>query len=81
VVGPVRSDLETGRFAVQVCGFGLSQGRASRPIGRAWLCGGVGSFLRGVRGVARDLAFVPQVGGLVGAPSLLVRGLELRREL
>lgn len=79
VVGPVRSDLESGRFAVQVCGFGLAHGQASRPIGSAWLCGGVGSFLRGIRGVARDLAFIPH-GGMIGAPTLLVRGLELRRE-
>lgn len=80
VVGPVRSDVEGGRFAVEVCGFGLSQGQASRPIGSAWLCGGIGAFLRGILGVARDLAFIPQAG-MVGSPSLLVRGLELRREL
>ena len=79
-LGRVRIDFDADRFAVPVCGFSLVQGQARETIARSWLCGGVGALLRGIRGVARDLAFTPE-GAMVGAPSLLVRGLELRREL
>jgi hypothetical protein len=79
-LGPVRIDLDADRFAVPVCGFSLAQGKAHDTVARAWLCGGVGALLRGIRGVARDLDFIPE-GAMVGAPSLLARGLELRREL
>ena len=79
-LGAPRVDFESDRFAVPVCGFGLIRGQATVTVGRAWLCGGVGALLRGVRAVARDLAFVP-LDAMIGAPSLLVSGLELRREL
>ncbi len=81
VVGPATVDLEADRFAVEVCGFEVAQGAAQRSIGRVWLCGGVGALMRGVRAAARDLAFIPSGGGIVGAPTLLVSGLEIRREL
>ena len=79
-LGPVRIDFDADRFAVPVCGFGLVQGQARETVARSWLCGGVGALLRGIRGVARDLAFIPE-NAMVGAPSLLAGGLELRREL
>lgn len=79
-LGAPRVDFETDRFAVPVCGFELLRGQATATIGRAWLCGGVAAFLRGIRAVARDLTFLPK-DAMVGAPSLLVAGLELRRDL
>ncbi len=51
-------------------------GRWRRSRAR-WLCGGAGALLRGVQAVARDLAFLP-LDGMIGTPSLLVSGLELR---
>ncbi len=78
-VGAVRVEAGGERFRVPVCGFSLDRGRAVETVGSTWLCGTVGGFLRGVRGVARDLAFVP-AGGMIGSPSLLVGGLELRSQ-
>jgi hypothetical protein len=46
-------------------------------VAGAWLCGGIGTFLRGIAGVARDLTFQP-LDGMIGAPTVLVAGLELR---
>jgi predicted Zn-dependent protease len=76
--GPGRFDLAADRFALPVCGFAVRAGSASAPVAGAWLCGGIGSLLRGVVGVARDLAFQP-LDGMIGAPTTLVRGLELRK--
>ncbi len=70
-------DFNADRFALPVCGFAVQGGRSSAPVGGAWLCGGIGALLRGVQGVARDLAFFP-LDGMLGAPTLLVTGLELR---
>jgi PmbA protein len=77
VTGPGRFDLATDRFALPVCGFAVEAGRASAPVARAWLCGGIGTFLRGIVGVGRDLTFHP-LDGMIGSPTLLVTGLELR---
>lgn len=74
-----RVDFDGDRFALPVCGFAVQSGRATAPVGGAWLCGSLGAFLRGIQGVARDLTFFP-LSGLIGAPSLLVVGLEIRRE-
>jgi hypothetical protein len=41
------------------------------------LAGGIGALLRGVGAVARDLRFFP-LGGMIGAPTLLLTGLEIR---
>jgi len=79
-VGTPRVDPGADRFALEVCGFGLVQGRARSPLARGWLCGGIGALLRGVRAVGRDLTFLP-AGGMVGAPTLLLTGLEIRRAL
>jgi len=70
-------DFDADRFALPVCGFAVQGGRSSAPVGGAWLCGGIGALLRGVQGAARDLAFFP-LDGMLGAPTLLVTGLELR---
>ena len=70
-------DWNADRFALPVCGFAVQGGRSSAPVAGAWLCGGIGALLRGVQGAARDLAFFP-LDGMLGAPTLLVTGLELR---
>lgn len=79
--GSPRLDLPSMRFATPVSGFALEGGRAVAPIASAWLTGTVTGLLQGLLGVARDLTFFPGPAGLVGSPSVLVRGLELRREL
>ncbi len=76
--GAGRFDIDGDRFALPVCGFAVTSGRASAPVAKAWLCGSLGGFLRGIDAVARDLAFLP-LDGLLGAPTLLVTGLEIRR--
>ncbi len=76
-LGPARFDFDGDRLAVPVCGFALRGGRAAEPLTDTWLCGGIAALLQGVRAVADDLAFLP-LGGLVGSPTLLVGGLELR---
>lgn len=66
------------RFAAPVAGFALSGGRPTGPIAGAWLTGTVAGLLNGLVAVARDLTFSPVGDGLVGSPSVLVRGVELR---
>jgi len=75
--GPARVDLEGDRFELPVSGFSLRQGRAVEPFARAQLTGSVRALLQGVQGVARDLTFRPR-RGLLGSPTLLLAGLELR---
>lgn len=75
--GPGRFDLAADRFTLPVCGFAVQSGRASAPVAGAWLCGGIGTFLKGIAGVARDLTFHP-LDGMIGAPTVLAAGLELR---
>ena len=77
VTGGGRFDLGAGTFALPVCGFAVEAGRASAPVAGAWLCGGIGDFLQGIAGVGRDLTFQP-LAGMIGAPTLLASGLELR---
>jgi PmbA protein len=72
-------DLGRDRLALPVCGFLLAGGAARGPFRNGWLCGSITGFLRGVVGVARDLAFFP-LAGLLGSPTLRVSGLELRGE-
>lgn len=74
--GAGRFDLAADRFALPVCGFAVEAGRASAPISRAVLSGGIGAFLRGIVGVGRDLTFHP-LDGMIGAPTVLATGLEL----
>jgi PmbA protein len=77
VAGSGRFDLGRGTFALPVCGFAVEGGRASAPVARAWLCGGIGDLLQGIAGTARDLTFLP-LTGMIGAPTVLATGLELR---
>jgi PmbA protein len=77
VTGAGRFDLKTDRFALPVCGFAVESGRASAPVANAWLCGGIGTFLKGIAGLGRDLTFHP-LDGMIGAPTVLAAGLELR---
>jgi PmbA protein len=77
VTGPGRFDLAADRFDLPVCGFAVQSGRASAPVAGAWLCGGIGAFLKGIVGVGRDLTFQP-LDGMIGSPTVLVSGLELR---
>jgi PmbA protein len=70
-------DLNEGRFALPVCGFAVEGGRASAPVAKAWLCGRIATFFQGITAVGRDLTFHP-LGGMIGSPTLLVTGLELR---
>jgi PmbA protein len=75
--GSGRFDLDGGTFALPVCGFAVESGRASAPVARAWLCGRIGDLLQGIAGVGRDLTFLP-LAGMIGAPTVLAAGLELR---
>ncbi|HEX6201688.1 MAG TPA: metallopeptidase TldD-related protein [Thermoanaerobaculia bacterium] len=75
--GPVALDLDAAAFTVPVAGYAIQSGRAVAPAGGLVLAGSVSALLRGIQAVARDLAFVPD-DGLVGAPTVLVTGLELR---
>jgi PmbA protein len=77
VTAPPRLDPAQGAFRVPVCGFAVHGGRAREAVSGVELCGTVGALLRGVQGVARDLAFFP-LDGMVGAPTIKVGGLELR---
>lgn len=77
--GAPRVDVEDNRFAMPVCGFAIEAGQATSSVSRAWLCGSLSSFFGGILDVGRDLTFLPALGGMVGSPSLRVRGLELRQ--
>ncbi|MEE8524690.1 MAG: metallopeptidase TldD-related protein [Thermoanaerobaculia bacterium] len=74
--GEVRRQAD--RFAAPVAGFAIDGGRPTGPIAGAWLTGTVSALLNGFLAVARDLTFSPVGGGLVGSPTALVRGVELR---
>jgi len=75
--GAPRVDWEAGTFRVPVCGFAVERGQAKGAVSEVWLCGAVGAFLRGVQAVGKDLAFFPY-DGMVGAPTVLATGVELR---
>ncbi|MEM6793821.1 MAG: metallopeptidase TldD-related protein [Acidobacteriota bacterium] len=79
--GAVRLKDGHRRFAVPVSGFAIDGGRPTGSVSGAWLTGSVPSLLSGVVALARDLTFVPCGSALIGAPTVLVRGLELRRRL
>lgn len=76
--GPVKVEALGKRFAVPVDGYALEKGRATSAIHQAWLVGQTSSLFHGLVAVARDLSFQMARGGMIGAPSTLVRGLELR---
>lgn len=72
---------DRGRFAAPVAGFAIDRGAATGSVTGAWLTGSIPAFLAGIVAAARDLSFLPSGGGLVGSPTLLVKGLELRQPL
>jgi predicted Zn-dependent protease len=72
-------DLAGGSFSLPVWGFRIAGGRPLHPLGPTNLVGDPRRLLRAVCGVARDLRFVP-LWAMIGAPSLLVRGLALRQD-
>jgi PmbA protein len=76
--GGARFDFAENRFALPVCGFAVQSGRASVPVAGAWLCGTISHLLQNITGIGRDLAFHP-LNGMIGSPTLLVTGLELRK--
>lgn len=75
--GSARFDFDADRFSLPVCGFSVQAGRAVAPVAPAVLAGAITALLANLEGVARDLAFLP-LDGLLGSPTLLVQGLELR---
>ena len=77
VTGPARLDAEGDRFELPVCGFAVEAGRATAPIAGARLCGTATTLFKGIAATARDLSFLP-LDGMLGSPTLLVTGLELR---
>lgn len=70
-------DLERDRFHLPVCGFEVRAGRATAPVAGSVLCGSISSLLHGIQAVARDLQLLP-CGAMIGSPSVLLTGLELR---
>jgi predicted Zn-dependent protease len=75
--GPGTFDVAADRFSLPVCGFEVRSGLAEAPVAGSRLCGSLSAFLRGVQITARDLTFLP-LDGMIGSPSALVTGLELR---
>lgn len=78
VDGPVAVDWTEGRLSFPVVGFTVARGRPASPLAGATVEGGIGSLLRGVAAVGRDLTWFPLGDGMVGAPTMLVTGLEIR---
>ena len=78
--GTPRIEPDRGRFAAPVSGFAIAAGRPTGSVTDTWLVGSISALLRGIVAKARDLTFSPLAGGMVGSPTLLVKGLELRRQ-
>lgn len=76
--GAVKVEAGFARFAVPVAGFAIEGGRPTGSISGTWLVGTVSAFLKGLVAAARDLTFTPLGGGMIGTPTLLIKGLELR---
>ena len=72
--------VEAGRLAVPVRGFAIDDGRPTGSVTGAWLTASIPTFLTGILAAARDLSFQMRGSGVWGAPTLLVRGLELRHQ-
>lgn len=77
IVGRGWFDPESDRFSLPVAGFRMRSGRAAGSVARAHLTGRLGDWLRGLQAVGRDLTFFPALG-MLGVPTCLVTGLELR---
>jgi predicted Zn-dependent protease len=75
---PAQVDVSEDRFALPVCGYRMEGGQARGAIAKTVLCGSVRALLRGIQAVAADLEFLP-LGGMVGSPTMLVTGVELKK--
>ncbi|MFN7942557.1 MAG: metallopeptidase TldD-related protein [Thermoanaerobaculia bacterium] len=64
------------RFHLPVVGFALAGGQAREPVAGVALAGDLAELWRAVVAVGRDLAFLAG-DGMIGSPTLLVRGLEV----
>ena len=76
--GAPRIDFETRRFSLPVSGFAITKGQPTGSVSGAWLVGSLPVLLSGIQAKARDLTFFMAKVGLLGAPTVLMRGLELR---
>ncbi len=72
-------DLEADNFRLPVRGFLLDQGRAAAAVAGLELRGSPLRLLHSVLATARDLTFFP-LDGMLGAPTLLVSGVEVGEE-
>ncbi len=73
--GDSHGDAEA-TFEIDVTGFVIEHDRILGAIPRARLGGSIRQLLRGIRAVGDDVRFLP-VPGAVGAPTLLLTGLQL----
>jgi PmbA protein len=77
VEGPAALDPEGDRFSVPVLGFAVQSGRPGAPVRGVRLQGSLRALLRGVAGVGRDLRFQPRGRDVMGAPTMLLTGVEV----
>ena len=75
--GPLQLDPDGDLFRLPILGFAVEGGRATAPVEGAALVGRLGELLRGIVAVGRDLQF-QMLDGMLGSPTLLVSGLEVR---
>ena len=76
--GEPQIDFAKRRFSLPVSGFAIADGQPTGSISRAELAGSLPALLSGIQAKARDLTFFMARVGLIGSPTLRVRGLELR---
>lgn len=76
--GAPQIDFEARRFSIPVSGFAIAKGQPTGSLSRAYLTGTLQALLGGIQAKARDLTFFMAKVGLLGAPTVLMRGLELR---
>lgn len=68
--------LEEGRFEVDAIGLVIRRGAVLGEAPKVRLSGSVRQLLQGLRGIGDDLRFLPAPGA-VGAPTLLLTGLQV----
>ena len=72
----VADDRTRASFEIDVTGFAVERNRILGAIPRARLKGSIRQLLGGIRAIGDDLRFLPSPGAL-GAPTLLLTGLQL----
>ena len=77
--GAPRVDLAGDRVSIPVVGFRIEGGAAAGTVAGATVEAGLGSLLRRIETAGRDLTLFPLAGGMIGAPTLRVSGVEIRR--